>query len=52
MDGKGRYLDNIFIDRLWRSSKQEAIHLDEIEDSFQTRRVIKDWMTFSNTALS
>ncbi len=27
MDGRSRYLDNIFIERLWRSLKQEAIYL-------------------------
>jgi putative transposase len=26
MDGRGRYLDNIFIERLWRSLKQEAVY--------------------------
>ncbi|KEO57297.1 hypothetical protein DT23_17065 [Thioclava indica] len=49
MDGRGRYLDNIFIERLWRSLKQEAIYLEEISDGFQARRVIKDWITFYNT---
>ena len=29
MDGRGRYLDNIFIERLWRSLKQEAVYLHE-----------------------
>ena len=42
MDGLGRYLDNIFIERLWRSLKQEAIYLEEINYGFQARRVIKD----------
>ena len=42
MDGRGRYLDNIFIDRLWRSLKQEAIYLEEIRDGFQARRVVKN----------
>jgi putative transposase len=46
MDGRGRYLDNIFIERLWRSLKQEAIYLEEINDGVQPRRVIKDWMVF------
>ena len=27
MDGKGRYLDNIFVERLWRSLKYEEIYL-------------------------
>lgn len=49
MDGRGRYLDNIFIERFWRSLKQEAIYLEEISDGFQARRVFKDWMAFYNT---
>ncbi|ATI43811.1 hypothetical protein CBW24_16960 (plasmid) [Pacificitalea manganoxidans] len=49
MDGRGRYLDNIFIERLWRSLKQEAIYLEEIDDGFKARRVIKYWMAFYNT---
>ena len=49
MDGRGRYLDNIFIERLWRSLKQEAVYLEEITDGFQARRVINNWMTFYNT---
>ncbi|WP_299590146.1 integrase core domain-containing protein [uncultured Tateyamaria sp.] len=49
MDGRGRYLDNIFIERLWRSLKQEAIYLEEINYGFQARRVIKDWIAFYNT---
>src|SRR6056297_2434671 len=49
MDGRGRYLDNIFIERLWRSLKQEAIYLEEINDGFKARRVVKDWMAFYNT---
>jgi len=49
MDGRGRYLDNIFIERLWRSLKQEAVYLHELQDGFQAKRVIKDWITFYNT---
>jgi len=49
MDGRGRYLDNIFIERLWRSLKYEAIYLAEMTDGFKTRRVITDWMDFYNT---
>ncbi len=49
MAGRGRYLDNIFIGRLWRSLKQEAIHLEEITDGFHARRVISRWITFYNT---
>ena len=49
MDGRGRYLDNIFIERLWRSLKQEAIYLSELQDGFQAQRVIQDWIDFYNT---
>lgn len=49
MDGRGRCMDNIFIERLWRSLKQEAVYLEEIADGFQARRVISNWMTFYNT---
>jgi putative transposase len=48
MDGRGRYLDNIFIERLWRSLKQEAIYLHEITDGFQAKRIIESWIEFYN----
>ena len=49
MDGRGRYLDNIFIERLWRSLKQEAVYLHEITDGFQTKRIIDTWIRFYNS---
>jgi len=49
MDGRGRYLDNIFIERLWRSLKQEAVFLTELQDGFQAQRVIEEWIGFYNT---
>ncbi len=49
MDGRGRYLDNIFIERLWLSLKQKAIYLEEIDDGFQAPKVVKNWMAFYNT---
>jgi len=49
MDGRGRYLDNIFIERLWRSLKQEAVYLHELTDGFIAERVISKWITFYNT---
>ena len=48
MDGRGRCMDNIFIERLWRSLKYEAIYLHEIADGFQARRLIGDWVRFYN----
>ena len=49
MDGRGRCMDNIFIERLWRSLKQEAIYLEELTDGFKAQRVIRNWMAFYNT---
>ena len=49
MDGRGRFMDNIFIERLWRSLKYEAVYLHEIADGFTARRVIGEWIDFYNT---
>ena len=48
MDGRGRFLDNIFIERLWRSLKQEAAYLTEIEDGFHAERITETWFDFYN----
>ena len=48
MDGRGRFLDNIFIERLWRSLKYEAVYLHELADGLETRHIIGGWMTFYN----
>ena len=49
MDGRGRCRDNIFIERLWRSLKYEAIYLHELTDGFKAERVIAEWINFYNT---
>lgn len=49
MDGRGRCLDNIFIERLWRSLKYEAVYLHEPTDGFAAERVIREWVGFYNT---
>ena len=49
MDGRSRCMDNIFIERLWRSLKYEAVHLHELTDGFHAERVISDWIEFYNT---
>lgn len=49
MDGRGRYMDNIFIERLWRSLKYEAVYLHELTDGFRAERIIRDWFGFYNT---
>lgn len=48
MDGRGRCMDNIFIERLWRSLKYEAVYLQDIADGFEAVRVVDDWMNFYN----
>ena len=50
MDGRGRYMDNIFIERLWRSLKYEAVYLHELTDGFKAERVIGEWIDFYNAA--
>jgi len=49
MDGRGRYLDNIFIERLWRSLKYEAVYLHEMSNGHAAQSVIGDWINFYNT---
>ena len=49
MDGRGRCMDNIFIERLWRSLKYEAVYLHELSDGFVAERVIGDWLDFYNS---
>ena len=49
MDGRGRCMDNIFIERLWRSLKYEAVYLHELTDGFKAEKVIGDWVNFYNT---
>ena len=49
MDGRGRCMDNIFIERLWRSLKYEAVHLHKLTDGFHAERVIGEWIGFYNT---
>ena len=48
MDGRGRCLDNVFIERLWRSLKYEAVYLHELADGFVAQRVIDEWIEFYN----
>jgi len=42
-------MDNIFIERLWRSLKYGAVYLHEMADGFTAERVIGAWIKFYNT---
>ena len=48
MDGKGRFLDNIFVERLWRSLKYEEVYLKAYEDIREARASIAEWIRFYN----
>jgi len=48
MDGKGRFLDNIFVERLWRTLKYECVYLHAWETGSQARAAIRKWMEFYN----
>jgi putative transposase len=48
MDGKGRFLDNIFIERLWRTLKYEGVYLHAWETGSEAKAGSRDWMTFYN----
>jgi putative transposase len=49
MDGKGRWIDNVFIERLWRSVKYENIYLRAYENGTQLRRGLTEYFDFYNT---
>jgi putative transposase len=48
MDGRGRWMDNVFIERLWRSLKHEDIYLKGYADGGEARAGIAAWMEFYN----
>jgi putative transposase len=48
MDGKGRFLDNIFIERLWRSLKYEEVFIKAYVSPAEARRGIGSWLAFYN----
>lgn len=49
MDGRGRWLDNVFIERLWRSPKHEDIYLKGYTDGHEAKAGIAAWIAFYNT---
>jgi len=49
MDGKGRWRDNVFVERLWRSVKYEEVYLHAYESVTAARNGIGRYMNFFNT---
>jgi putative transposase len=48
MDGKGRALDNVFVERLWRSVKQEEVYLKSYADGWEAERELGRYFRFYN----
>lgn len=48
MDGRGRWMDNVFIERLWRSLKYEKLRLWSYRSIPELRALTSDWMEFYN----
>jgi putative transposase len=49
MDGRGRWMDNVFIERLWRSMKYEWVYLNAFETGSEARAGLGRWMSYYNT---
>ena len=48
MDGKGSWMDNVFIERLWRSLKYECIYLNAFDSVREAEAGINHWMFYYN----
>jgi putative transposase len=48
MDGRGRWMDNVFIERLWRSLKYECIYLHAFETGSALRAGLRTWIGYYN----
>lgn len=48
MDGKGRWVDNVFVERLWRSVKYECVYLHEWDNVVEARDALRGYFKFYN----
>jgi putative transposase len=48
MDGRGRWIDNVFVERVWRSLKYEEVYLHSYETIKEARESIGRWIDFYN----
>jgi putative transposase len=48
MDGRGRALDNVFIERLWRTVKQEEVYIRDYEDGKEAHQSLEKYFRFYN----
>jgi len=49
MDGKGRWMDNVFVERLWRSVKYEEVYLKAYDSVTEAREGIGTYLEFYNS---
>jgi putative transposase len=49
MDGRGRALDNVFIERLWWSLKYEEVYLRDYSNGLAARKYLSEYFTYYNT---
>jgi len=48
MDGKGRWMDNVFIERLWRSLKYECVYLNAFDNMKDAKEHLNFWIEYYN----
>lgn len=48
MEGEGRFLDDVFIERLWRSLRYECVYLHARDTGSQAKAGVGRWITFNN----
>ena len=48
MDGRGRYQDNILVERLWRTVKYEEVYLKAYANGLEARRGLREYFRFYN----
>ena len=46
MNGRGRWMDNVFIERLWRSLKYECVYLDAFKTGTELRAGLSKWIGY------
>jgi putative transposase len=46
MDGRGRALDNVFVERLWRTVKYEEVYLKDYENAWQAETSLREYFEF------
>jgi putative transposase len=48
MDGRGRWMDNVFIERLWRAVKHEGVYLWAHTDLVELKKALEKWFAAYN----